>query len=206
MRALLAAITVVLGLGSAAHAKPGTFLIAEGEVGFGLGDAFPEGPTGIVGGVTLGAGGKPRGSPLRFYGVLNLGWASYSGEVDSPIETATIERDTFAWSAGLRVISPIVRRLRFFAEATLGGYAVTTEGRLGGGAELVRADDGSFLVGFAAGLQWRFNLAFSLGARFDLAVPTSLESFDPIAEAAGAASSAAGFANLGFGLTATFHL
>jgi len=206
MRALLAAIILVTGLEGSALARPGTFLIAEGGVGFGLGEAFPEAPSGVAGGVTLGVGGKPKGSPLRFYGVLNFGWGSYSGDVTSRVEHATITRDTFTWSAGLRVISPIYRRLRLFGEATLGGLAVTSEGRLGGGSELVRGDDGSFLVGFATGLQWRFNLAFSLGARVDLTIPTSLEGFDPIAEMAGAPSANAGLGNLGFGLTATFHL
>ncbi|MFO0746830.1 MAG: hypothetical protein U1F43_14330 [Myxococcota bacterium] len=207
MRATLLVLTLAFATAAgAAHAAPGTFMIVEGDLGYAMGEAFPEAPTGLATGITLGAGGKPKGWPLRFYGVLNLDWESLTSDVTSPGERSSLTRDTFAWSLGLRVIAPIRNRLRFFSEVTLGGYSVASTSTLGGGAEQLSSDDGSFLVRFAAGLQWRFNMWFSLGARIDLKVPTGLQSFDAIAEAAGASSSNAGISNVGFGLTATFHL
>ena len=160
----------------------------------------------MLGTVTLGAGGKPKGMPLRFYGILNLGWAALETDQTSATERAVVRRDTFAWSAGLRIYVPIASRLRFFADVTFGGFAVETEALLGGGTERLTSDDGSFLVSFAAGIQWRFTRWFSLGARIESLIPTGLDSFDPIAEAAGAASADAGIANYGFSLTATIHL
>lgn len=207
MRAMLLAMGLAsVALGGASRATPGTFLILEGDLGYGMGEAFPEGPTGLTTGLTIGAGGKPKGWPLRFYGIMRVGWGSLTSDVQSPTERSTISRDTFAWSAGLRIITPIKHRLRFLAETTIGGFMVDSEAILGGGVERVASDDGSFLVHFAAGLQWRFNLWFSLGVRADLDIPTGLQSFDPIAEAGGTASRDAGISNVGFGLTATFHL
>lgn len=203
---LLALVMCTVVGGSVRAAEPATWFIVEGGLGYGMGEAFAEAPTGITTGVTLGFGGKPKGWPLRFYGIVNLGWGSYDGQVESDVDRSTIERSTFSYSAGLRILAPIYRRLRFLSEVTIGGFAVASEASLANGAERVVADDGSFLVGFAAGLQWRFNLWFSLGARIELQIPTGLDAFDPIAESAGAPSSDAGVSNVGFGLTATFHL
>lgn len=207
MRVLALALVLLSStVGATAAAAPGTFFFIEGGVGLGLGEAFPEGSTGLATGLTLGAGGKPRGWPLRFYGVLNLDWAGLSADFQSPSERSTIERQTFGWSVGLRVIAPVVQRLRFVAETSFGALAVDGTASLGGGAEVVSVSDSSFLVHFVAGLQWRFNLWFSAGLKCDLQIPTGLRSFDPLAEAAGASSSDGGIANLGLGLTATLHL
>lgn len=206
MRTTLLALMVCAAFGGTSQAAPGTWFVVEGGLGYGMGEAFAEAPDGLATNFTLGFGGKPKGWPLRFYGIVNLGWGSYDGEVTGSLERSTIERSTFSYSAGLRILAPLYRRLRFLSEVTIGGYAVTSEGALGNGAERIAADDGSFMVGFAAGLQWRFNLWFSLGARLDLQIPTGLDSFDPIAESAGLPTSDAGISNVGFGLTATLHL
>jgi len=206
MKRLLMSLMFVLAAAPPALAGRGTFLITEGELGFGVGDAFPEGPTGMAGGVTLGAGGKPKGWPLRFYGIMRLDWGGLAGTASGADEQAEIERDTFAWTAGLRIVAPMYRRLRLIVDTTLGGYSVETRGVFGGGAEELVSQDSSFLVGFGAGLQWRFTLGFSLGARLDVSIPTGLEAFDPIVETVGVPTRGAGIANLGFGLTATLHL
>ncbi len=203
---LLALVSTALLSEGTGHAAPGTFLILEGGLSYGMGEAFPEAPSGYATELTIGAGGKPKGWPLRFYGILNLGWGSYEADVAGAVERATIRRETFSWAAGLRIVAPIKYRLRFFAESTLGGYTVGSDATLGGGVERIASDDASFLVNLGMGLQWRFNLWFSLGARVDLQIPTGLDAFDPLAEAAGVRSSDAGFSNVGLGLTATFHL
>jgi len=185
--------------------RPGTFLLAEVDVGYGLGGAFAESPGGLATGVTLGMGGKPKGWPLRFFGIARLAWASLEGEVDSGLERSVIARDVFDWSFGLRVIAPITGRLRFIADTTVGGTQVESSATLGGGAERIASSDGSFLVALGFGLQYRLHYNFSIGVRMEIAIPTGLETFDALAEVAGANSADAGLANLDWTLSATLH-
>jgi hypothetical protein len=187
------------------RARPGTFFFAEAGLGFGLGEAFAEGPSGLATGFTLGAGGKPKGWPLRFFGIARFAWSELDADIDSGLERSQIERSVIDWSFGLRVIAPISGRLRFLVDTTLGGLHVESDAILGGGAERITSDDASFLVAFGLALQYRLLYNFSLGARMDIAIPTGLESFDALAEAAGASSANAGVANLGWTITATLH-
>jgi len=180
-------------------------MLAEVDVGYGLGAAFAEDPDGFATGVTLGVGGKPKGWPLRFFGIARLSFATLSGSVDSGLEHSEVERDVCNWSFGLRVIAPIANRFRFLVDTTLGGTQVESGATLGGGAERIESDDGSFLVEFGLGVQYRLHYNFSVGARMDIAIPTGLETFDALAQAAGASSDDAGMANLGWTLSATLH-
>lgn len=203
----LSVLWVVVASASA-HARdrrPGTFLLAEVGAGYGLGEAFAEGPSGLATGVTVGAGGKPKGWPLRFFGIMRLGWASLDADVSTALERSSISRDVFEYAFGLRIIAPIEGRLRLVSDVTIGGAEVTSEATIGQGAERIASDDASFVVGFALGLQYRLHYNFSLGARMDLAIPTSFDSFDALAEAAGVSSDEAGFANMDWALTATLH-
>lgn len=203
---LLVAHSVPTQAGEPRHgSRPGTFMLAEADLGYGLGEAFAEGPDGLAGHLTFGAGGKPRGWPLRFFGIARLGWAGLAGDVDSGFERSRIKRDVFSYAFGLRVIAPIVGRLRFIADTTLGGMHVESQATLGGGAERIESDDGSFLVAFGLGLQYRMHYHFSIGVRMDIAMPTGLETFDALAEVAGADSREAGVANLDWTLGATLH-
>ena len=211
-RTLLTALLVLAGLSTGAWAeqarrdpRPGTFFLLEAGLGYGVGEAFAESPDGLTTGVTLGFGGKPKGWPLRFFGIMRLSWADLSGRVETALERSEIERDVFDWAFGLRIIAPISGRFRFIVDTTFGGTQVASRATLGGGAERIASDDGSFLVAFGFGLQYRLHYNFSLGARMDVALPTGLETFDALAEAAGASSDDAGLANLGWGLTATLH-
>ncbi len=210
-RTALCALATVASAGQASaveprqEQRPGTFLMAEVHLGYGLGGAFAESPDGIASGITFGAGGKPRGWPLRFFGIARFGWASLEGEVDSGLERSVIERDIFDWSFGLRVIAPITNRFRFLADTTIGGTRVDSSAVLGGGAERIDSSDGSFLVEIGLGLQYRLHYNFSIGARMDIAIPTGLEVFDALAETAGASSDDAGMANLDWALSATLH-
>ena len=205
------ALAVIATSASVAHAeasrdpRPGTFFLAEAGLGYGLGEAFAEAPDGIGVAVVLGAGGKPKGWPLRFYGIARLAFADLSARIDDGLERSEVSRAVFDWSFGLRIIAPISGRLRFLVDTTFGGTQVESEATLGGGAERIASDDGSFLIAFGLGLQYRLHYNFSIGARMDIAIPTGLESFDALAEAAGARSSDAGVANLDWALTATLH-
>ena len=196
---------LVAGSAQARDPRPGTFLLAEVDAGFGLGDAFAEGPTGLATGLTFGAGGKPKGWPLRFFGIMRLSWASLDAEVETRLERSTIEREVFGYCFGLRIIAPIEDRLRFLSDVMVGGTQITSQATLGDGAERIASDDGSFMIELAFGLQYRLHYNFSIGARMDVAIPTGLDAFDALAETAGVSSNEAGAANLDWALTATLH-
>lgn len=205
-RVWAALLALIVLPGVAARAEPGTYFLIEGDAGYEIGGAFPEGPDGWARGITIGAGAKPKGWPLRFFGIASFSWADLEGAVDGSAEGAVIERDTFTWAMGLRVIAPIAARLRAIVDTTLGSTAVESTATLGRGAERIVSRDDGFTVGIRLGLQWRLHYRVSLGARMDLILPTGLASFDPLAEAAGVSSGDAGAANAAFGLSATFHL
>lgn len=206
--AAMFALLISLGIAGAqeVRAEPGTYFLIEGDGGYEIGGAFAEGPDGWARGITIGAGAKPKGWPLRFFGIASFSWADLEGAVEGSAEGAVIERDAFKWSLGLRVIAPIAERLRAIVDTTLGSILVDSTAILGRGAERIASRDEGFFVGVRIGLQWRLHYRASVGARFDLTLPTGLSGFDPLAEAAGARSGDAGSANAAFGLTATFHL
>ena len=210
MRKVIALIVFALGasaLASAARAEPSsTFFIGEAWGGYSFGGAFPESPSGPTGGLTLGFGGKPRGLPLRFYGIANLGFSRLDATRSQAFDHATIARDVVAWSFGLRTLAPIVGKLRLFADLTLGGFHVASQAILDEGAERLDSHDGSFLISMGIGLQYRPLVHLSLGARAEYAMPTGLETFDPLAEVAGFRSENAGAGNFNVLVTATLHL
>ncbi len=185
--------------------KPGTFMMFEADFGYGVGAAFAENPGGLATGLTFGVGGKPKGWPLRFFGIARVGWGFLEGTVDAGVEHAVLERSVFNWGFGLRVIAPIANRFRLWVDTTLGGLQGESTATLAGGAERIASNDGSFLVEFGVGLQYRIHLNFSIGVRMDIAIPTGLESFDPMVETAGLSSDEAGLANLDWTLNATLH-
>jgi len=191
---------------SLARAEPGTFFLVEGDGGYELGGAFAEGPGGWTRGLTIGAGAKPKGWPLRFFGIASFVWSDLEGDVPGSTEGALIERETFRWSLGLRVIAPVAERLRAIVDTTLGSMTVDSTATLGRGAERIASSDEGFCVGVRLGLQWRLHYRVSLGTRLDLVLPTGLRSFDPLAEAAGASSGDAGSANAAFVISTTLHL
>ncbi len=185
--------------------KPGTFMMFEADFGYGLGAAFAENPGGLAAGLTFGAGGKPRGWPLRFFGIARAGWAFLEGTVEAGVERSVLERSVFSWGFGLRVIAPIANRFRLLVDTTLGGLQVESTATLAGGAERIASNDGSFLVEFGLGLQYRVHLNLSIGLRMDIAIPTGLETFDPMVETAGLSSGEAGIANLDWTLNVALH-
>ncbi|TNF31545.1 MAG: hypothetical protein EP329_12175 [Deltaproteobacteria bacterium] len=189
-----------------AAAKRGTIFIVEGQAGYTLGSVFSEAPDGLGARLTLGVGGKFRGWPTRFYGIFNVTSASLSGTHGSGIDRAETTRSWFAWSAGLRMLSPIARNVRFLTDLSIGRAMVDSEATVLVGNERYRLEDDGLLVEIGIGLQYRVSLGLSLGARVDVAIPTNLDSFDLLGELAGAPSSDGGLMNPSFLLTATLHL
>jgi len=210
MKQLLTALLLVAGACAGttrdAHAAPGTIFIVEGQGGYTIGSVFSEGPDGFGGRLTLGVGGKFKGWPTRFYGIVNITSASLSGTVGSGIDRATTSRSWFAWSVGLRMLTPVALHLRFLADVSLGRAMVGSDATLLAGGERYHTDDDALLVEMGMGLQYRFTLNFALGVRVDVAIPTNLDSYDLLGELAGSASSDGGLMNPSFLLTATIHL
>ncbi len=204
--ALLVVARAGLLAGERARAAPATIFIGEAWGGYSFAGAFPEDPSGPTGGVTVGLGGRPRGLPIRFYGIASLGFSHLDATRREPFDHATVTRDVVAWSFGLRTLAPLAAKLRVFADFAIGGFHVASAAVLDDGAERLESHDGSFLVSIGAGLQYRPLTHLSLGARAEFAIPTGLETFDPLAEVSGFDSDAAGAANVNVLLTATLHL
>lgn len=202
----LIALATICGVASAKAPKRGTIFLGEAEFGYAAGCAFAEQPDGVGGRVTVGAGGKLKGFPTRFYGTISFTYAEYSGDVKSSLHRAETSRSWMAWTAGLKTLTPIAGRLRLLLGLGLGGAMVDSLAEMNGGVERLRSDDSTFLIEVGVGLQYRLNLHVSLGARADLAFPVTLEEFDVLAETNGVPSSEAVPINPSALATLTVHI
>ncbi|MCA9514453.1 MAG: hypothetical protein KC635_05885 [Myxococcales bacterium] len=200
-----ALMLALLPLSSGARAQDATWFITEIQAGYAIGSAFPETPTGLETRLTGGFGGKFVNFPTRFYGVVNLTYMGLGGS-GAAIDDTEIDRSWISWSFGLRTLTPIAPRLRLLLELDLGRASVSSTANVRRGREIYRNEDDSFLIELGAGLQYRFNLYFSLGARVDASIPTSFEAYDPISEIAGVPSERAGTVSPSFLISATLHL
>lgn len=128
------------------------------------GGVTPAGTPGFAGSLTFGGGGKPRGTPLRIYGIAELSFAD-----DLPaiaLRAPSVRRDErsyFGLSAGVRLYIPIAGELRLFFDA-LGGASYNTA-LLGTAAVQLDESDWFIQGALAGGLQYRLLHALSLGAR-----------------------------------------
>lgn len=203
---LLGALLVgLLAASGPAQAQDATWFITEIQAGYAVGSAFPETPTGLEARLTGGFGGKFVNFPVRFYGVVNLAYQRLSGRGPA-ISDTEIDRSWISWSFGLRTLTPIAPRLRLLLEADLGRASVSSTANVRAGRERYTAQDDSFLIVIGAGLQYRFNLYFSLGARVDASFATSFDAYDPISEIAGVPSERAGSVSPSVLISATLHL
>lgn len=203
---LVTAMGLVLFNGRAEAAPRGTFLIAETQVGYSNGSAFAESPDGLGTTLTLGAGGKFKGWPVRFYGIANVSFAGLHGTVRTPIHHTDTSRSWFGYSFGLRTLAPIMRNLRLLMDVSLGEARIESRASMHGGVDTIATSDSSLILELGGGLQYRFAYHFSAGVRASLVAPVSLEQFDLLAELAGARSEQASFANTNVQFTLTLHL
>lgn len=188
------------------HAAPApSYWIAELDLGWGVGAAFPESPDGLKAGIALGVGGAPGGSSLRFHLMLHLDLQALSADGLSRLEPTSINRSLMQTTVGLRIGAMFSSRARGFFELGLGHLFVETEAQVGGGSERFEQSDDSFVLQLAVGAQYRLHQHFSVGFRMDLSLPTGLQRFDPLAEMAGADGSDGGAGNVDWVLTTVFH-
>jgi opacity protein-like surface antigen len=195
-----------LSPGAVRAAQPSpSYWMAELDLGWGVGAAFPDSPGGLKTGVALGVGGSPGVSPLRFHLMLHLDFQELSADGLSRLEPTWIERSLVQATVGMRLGAMLSSRARGYVELGLGHLFVATRAELGGGAERFEQSDDSFVLQFAVGAQYRLHHHFSLGLRMDMSIPTGLMAFDPLAEMAGADGNDGGAVNFDWALTTTFH-
>jgi hypothetical protein len=176
MRFLLGLSTclVVLlgGLGrawAAPPSDPGTHFLAELE-----GGALLTGDAGPALRAAVGAGGKWKGFPARFYAIGQFGVSSYAASPPTYL-TARAGAESGAFqdlALGLRVVLPVVSELRVFVEGLLGASLASARYMEPGLAPL-HAREWLGLALLSGGLQWRVFYQLSVGARVSLALNPS---------------------------------
>jgi hypothetical protein len=144
----------------ATAAHRGTHFLIQATTGFSCDESM-----GLGYGVLLGAGGKLRGFPPRFYLLFEAARASHDRESVGSTGTLSSSFTGTDVAGGLRVLMPIAGPLRLYGDVLVGG----TYGEFG----LARADGTpresqrwSPLVDLAAGMDFRFHRNFSAGLRF----------------------------------------
>lgn len=149
-----------------AHAKPrGSHFLAEVDLG-----ACLSGDAGPAASIALGAGGKFKGFPARFYLLGRFGRSEYqatSSAVMSPWSGA--ESGSFGDLAlGPRVYLPLVGPLRWFLDG-LFGASLASGTYLEPGLAPLSAEQWLALAAVSTGLQLRLLYELSFGARVEFA-------------------------------------
>lgn len=152
-------LTAVLWiLPSVARAERGTYGLFELRLGSNWGAGAQ---AGLAGGVSLGATLKPRGSPIRFYPLINL-----DGQHLPPTHLADgfIERHQLQATGSLRVVIPVIDRwLRVFGEGGVGLRFGRV--RVAQTPALLTQEGGGTVLQLGGGLQFRVHRNVSFGVR-----------------------------------------
>jgi hypothetical protein len=163
--ALLGCLAACVAAPSAAHARPGTHFLVELDAG-----ATLSGNGGPAAALALGAGGKLKGFPARFYLLGRTSVSEYDADASSPASAEpAIESGSFRdFALGPRVYLPLIGPLRWFAEGLFG--ASDASGTfLEPGLLPLSAEQWSPLAMISSGLQMRIFYELSLGVRFAMA-------------------------------------
>ena len=206
--ALLATVfATAVALPSVARAE-GSFFIAELNNGIGL--PLWEEPgvePGYALGFTGGLGGTFKGNPLRFYVIGQLNSSSFTAERVHNGKLRLVERQVTDYSAGLRVMMPVVKHVRVYGEFGLGIAQLDSTAHspeLPG--NIVIRDTSSDLGIFAAlGVQYRVLYHLSLGAKADFGWIVGDESIDAVTAATSSEDSGHNLGRLNTYFTVTAH-
>jgi hypothetical protein len=163
---LLGALVLMVPLAARAQsadataARRGTHFLIQATTGFSCDESM-----GLGYGLLLGAGGKLRGFPPRFYLLFETSRATHDRETYGNTGSLTSSFTGTDVAGGLRVLMPIAGPLRLYGDVLAGG----TYGEFG----LSRPDGTqresqrwSPLVDLAAGVDVRFHRNVSAGLRF----------------------------------------
>lgn len=188
MKRLTSALLVAAAMlaAPAVASANGSFFIAELNNGLGLPTwEAPGVEPGYAIGFTGGFGGKFKGNPLRFYLVGNLNVSSFSAERVHNGKLRQIDRQVTDYSAGVRVLLPVVDHLRVYGEFGLGiaqldstAFSPELPGNI-----VIRDTTSDFAVFAAAGVQYRLLYHLSLGAKLDMGWILGDESIDAVTAA-----------------------
>lgn len=165
---LLSVILICIPLLSTSASAQGTHFIVEGGVGVMQGFS-PEGEADLGRSTNLmfGVGGRPGGSWLRFYFVLEGLNGTYMRPHEQNFRIITLERTMNELGAGVRIFAPCTPNFRLFAD--LEGVVVFSTTHFEGAYTYdfdTSEVDGGFRMGF--GFHYRPVELFSIGARFSL--------------------------------------
>lgn len=128
------------------------------------GGVAPAASPGFAGGLLFGGGGKPRGTPLRIYGIGELSFAHHEPAIAARAPSVYGDvRHYFGLGAGLRLYVPIAGGLRLFFDALAGASYNTAE--LDTAAVQLDESDWFIQGALGGGLQYRLLHGLSLGAR-----------------------------------------
>ncbi len=143
-----------------AAARRGTHFLVQATTGFSCDSSMDLGYS-----LLLGAGGKLRGFPPRFYLLFEASRATHDREIQSNAGTLSSSFTGTDVAGGLRILMPVAGPLRLYGDVLVGG----TYGEFG----LARGDGTpresqrwSPLVDLAAGMDFRIHRNFSAGLRF----------------------------------------
>ena len=206
--ALLALVSAPLGFEAKEANAAGSFFIAEVNTGLGL----PLGYTadyqpGFALGATLGFGGKFTRNPTRFYLIGQFNTAGFSAETVYNGKQRNIDRQVTDVNGGVRMLWPINRNLRVFAEV---GFGVAQVDSSAWSPDLprsieVRETDSDFALFTGGGVQYRFAYHFSVGGKADFAFIYDEDEIDAVTAFTGDGLGNDGTGRLNLYLTGTFH-
>lgn len=210
-RALAAAGFVMAALllaASPADAAGGSHFLAELNMGMGL----PLGYTadyepGLAIGGTFGFGGKFSGNPTRFYLIGQFNTTGFTAESTYNQKRRLISRQVTDLNGGLRMLWPIDRHLRVYADVALGVAQVDSEAHspdLPSNITITDVDS-DFALFTGGGVQYRFAYNFSVGAKADFAFIYDEDDVDPVAAWTGDGAGGDRTGRLNLYLTGTFH-
>ncbi len=195
-------------LGASSAAAEGTHFISEAGVGVGM----PLGYTasydpGVAVGATLGFGGKFKGNPTRFFLIGQFNTTGFEARTVYNDKERLITRQMTDVSGGLRVLWPINRNLRVFADVALGIIQVDSEARSPGLSDrlTIRDVDSDLGLFTAAGVQYRFAYHFSVGAKADFGFLVEDDDLDVVSAATEDGAGGQGVGRLNMTLVGTLH-
>lgn len=187
----------------------GTHFITELNLGVGtpLGYSVEYAP-GLAVGATLGFGGKFKGNPTRFFLIGQFNTVGFEAETTYNDKRRLITRQMTDVSGGVRVLWPVNRYLRVFADVGMGVIQVDSEAR---SPELsprltIRDVDSDLGLFTAAGVQYRFAYNFSVGAKADFGFLVEDDDLDVVsASTEDGDGSGSGLGRLNLMFTGTLH-
>lgn len=180
------AVALLCAFGPSEARAEGSHFIAEMNHGVGVPLGYEDGyDPGYAFGLTLGFGGKFKGNPTRVYLLGQFNTVNMTGERVHNQRRRVMERQVTDANMGVRLLWPVVPRLRVFVDMALGAAQVDSETtspdlpvRL-----VLRDTDLDFAVFTALGAQYRFWYHGSIGVKTDFGFVFDDDDVDVVSEA-----------------------